>query len=278
MKKIILCWTTKVSNYVCTDRELYWGIGDMVRGIVRMFQLSKKYEFELYVDIQHHPISQFLVNDQHEYNQLILQNKENILFIFPGELELYVQSITEDVTFFFTNENYIDKVTEECKEFVRKILTPNKEFQKYIDDKRQQIPFIDYHILHYRLGDDFMIHGKKLDNESIEDKIKDKRILLEDVKKQNTSNTIFMSDSKEFKEYVKEHVDIFTFDIDIGHIGLDRCYSIIKDTLVELFIITHASSITTYTAYYWLSGFVKLSRDIYNVPLISLNSNLKFEK
>ncbi len=38
MKKIIIVWTQKCVNL----KKSYWGLGDLIRGTLKLYQLSKK--------------------------------------------------------------------------------------------------------------------------------------------------------------------------------------------------------------------------------------------
>jgi hypothetical protein len=60
------------------------------------------------------------------------------------------------------------------------------------------------------------------------------------------------------------------FDIDIGHIGKDNDDKLIKNTLLEFFIMTNANKIKTYSNYTWISGFVLWASYIYNIPLTQI--------
>ena len=61
--------------------------------------------------------------------------------------------------------------------------------------------------------------------------------------------------------------DVFLYHIHIGHIGYKEHSIIIRDSLFEFFIITMAKKIKTYSVYMWVSGFVKIAHDIYDIPL-----------
>ena len=82
MKTIIQVFTQKiVKDRNFKDTSGYWGLGDLIRGTIHLYQLSKKLNFKLIVDYQLHPISNFLKECNHEYSELIKSNKDNILFV-----------------------------------------------------------------------------------------------------------------------------------------------------------------------------------------------------
>lgn len=251
--KIILVWTHKVKNLETTCNNNFWGLGDIIRGAINMFQLSKILNFELIIDIQLHNISNYLEYYQHENSNLILENKNNIEFI-SNPKNYILQNKDKKILYFLTTSNYEYSIDDECKLFINKLLTPNNEFQKYILNK--EIPFINYDIIHFRLGDEALI--KNNINLSF-----DKYLLLINEK----NNTILISDSKEFKKYTKNKIDIFTFDIDIGHIGYEEHKNILRDTLFEFFILIKSNKITSYSVHSWGSGFVQIANKIFNIPL-----------
>jgi hypothetical protein len=257
VKYVIQTWTLKVCN---RPSDNFWGLGDIIRGTIKMFQLSKKYNFELIVDTQLHPLSQFLKSTPHQFSDLIKKNKNNIYFIQTPEQYLFTpENKNMDVFAFFTNDKFKDTITEECKDFIKKILTPNNEFLDYILEKISTIPFNSYNVLHYRLGDDGLV--KNLKNKNISK-------YLDHIKKNKNSGDIMVSDSIELKNYIKEKIDIFMFDINISHIG---CSTNLKETLLEFFVIINAKKIKTYSVYPWTSGFVTIANEIFDVPLVKLS-------
>jgi len=261
VKTVIMVWTHKVTNMVSSNMGNYWGLGDTIRGTIQMFQLSKRLGFRLIVDNQLHNVSQFLKPRPHEYSDFVLENKDNIQFIQNGEE--YIKNATDDVVWFLTNGQMVhkDPITDECKEFIKDILTPNDEFREYFNQKILEIPYKNYNILHFRLNDAEIINNN-------ERKI-DYNQLLNHVKKYADSETVLVSISKPFKDFIKSHIDIdiFMFDIEIGHFGYSEHKNMIRDTLFEFFIITKAKQIKTNSVYRWLSGFTRVANEIYDVPL-----------
>jgi hypothetical protein len=233
----------------------------MIRGYIDMYQLSKKYNFKLIIDISLHPISKYLITKSHEYSDLIENNKNNIIFtINPEE---YILNNKDNIIIFNTNSQKNRKkihknISDDCRKYIKDILTPNDKMQQYISEYLSQIKKSDYNILHYRLGD-------KFDNKN-----KNYNKYIDSILINKEENDILMSDSIKFKELIKEKTDIYMFDIDIGHIGTDNDDKLIKNTLLEFFIMTNANKIKTYSNYTWISGFVLWASYIYNIPLIQI--------
>jgi len=259
-KTVILTFNEKFANVKQDSNNWFFGLGDLFRAVISMYQLSKKHNFQLIVDIQHHPLSKFLKKQDNPYDHLIAENKDNILFVMPNDVEKFILDSKESVVFFMTNLPFSDPITPECKAFVKELLIPNEEMQQYIDEKKREIPFEDYSILHYRLGDDELVRNSI--NENL--LIGAARHLLE---KEQEKNNILMSDSYNFKRLIKKNLSIFMFDIDIKHSGYQDHREQLKDTLFEFFIVLGAKKIHSSSVYGWPSGFVKIARDIYDVPL-----------
>lgn len=270
-KTIILAWTKNSCNLSDNITCNYWGLGDVIRGTMHMYILTKKYGINLIVDTQLHSLNAYLKKRPHPYQELVLKNKDNIPFlpfVFSNDsFNNFIKFINDEnnykdgILFMMTNGPIrINHISQDCKDFIKNILTPNDEFQAYIDEKMKTIPYPEYDILHYRFGDSEMI---KHINEQHSD-------FLENVRKHSTSNTILLSDSQGFKNLVKQNFEIFMFDINICHLGHPIETHDLKDTLFEFFMTTRAKSIKTFTVHNWLSGFVRISNLIYDVPLIRI--------
>lgn len=259
-KKIVIhTWAQKVKNLHQNDVENFWGLGDIIRGTVRLFQLSKKMNFDLIVDIQHHPISKFLKCTNTKYKDLVSKNVNNIDFVIPGEVEKYIESNENDIVMLLTNDLCDETaIDDECKEFIKNIFTPTDFFKEYISIKMEDVSLDEYNIMHFRLGDEELVRKNvtQPDNEIVDKLMKNKE-----------NNDILLSDSEYFKKYVEENVDIHMFNTKTVHFGYQKRPSEIMDTLFEFFLLMNAKKIKTYSRYNWISGFVYWIHKIYEVPL-----------
>jgi hypothetical protein len=266
-KIVILAWTHKVSNLTTDNVNNFWGIGDLIRGTIQLYQLSKKHNFELIVDIQHHPISSLLKERTHKYSDFVREQKDNIPFIFPYQVENHIlnnlNALDEPLSF-ITTDYYHDPITEDCQSFIKDILTPNNDFQTYMREKDKPNPFFLYSILHYRVGDAEMVRGEFSPSNSHKYM---QNIIKNDLK--TNENIIFLSDSQHLKNVVKQNGTFFTFDTEIGHTGYHKEVNKLRDALFEFFTMTKATKIKSYTINNWPSGFVNIAHIIYNVPLDS---------
>jgi hypothetical protein len=167
----------------------------------------------------------------------------------------------------FCNEN----LSSECKNFMKHLLTPNKNFSEYLNEKNKSYTILSspYSIMHFRLGDDEFFTKNQTD----ESKLSETMNLL---KKYAEPSDILMTDSFRFKQYLNTHkINIAMFNTRPLHLGefstmFTEVAASFKETLYEFFTLSTASKIKTHSVYDWVSGFVKFSSLIYDVPLIDL--------
>jgi hypothetical protein len=250
MKTVIQVWVND-----------YYGIGDILRGTIKLYQLSKKLNFNYIVDIQHHPISNFLINNHHEFSDFIKEKKGQIFYVINSEE--HILNSKEDIIYFITNDGYHDMefITEDCKTFIKNILTPNNEFSKYIEEKKKMIPFDFYNILHFRLGDEQGLVSGNFNSEEH---------MFFKLQSYIEGNDILLTDNNTFKKYVKEKSQIFSFDIPIAHSSYHKELEELKDTFFEFILLTKAKRIKSYCVYLRFSGFVLWISQIYDIELVKI--------
>jgi hypothetical protein len=269
MKTIIFAWTQNFNidnqhllkyNFL-NEKEFYFGLGDLIRSTIKLYELSKTMDFKLVVDVQLHPISSFLQIQKSEYSDLVLENKNNIDYVCYGALEDYINETNKDVSYILTNDFFTGVISNECKTFIKNILTPTIEYQKYIDFQLSSIPFEKYNIMHYRLNDD------ELKNNNTSKNSDHLNFLNLNINTNKETNDVFITDSISLKQHIFLNNNIFMFDTKLCHLGLSKDYHAIRDTLFEFFLITGATKIKTYCKIHIVSGFVKWISKVYNIPI-----------
>jgi len=261
MKTVILAWTHKVCNLVTTTKDNFWGLGDTIRGTIELFQLSKKMGFRLIVDIRLHNISQYLKIQPHEFSDFVFEHRDAIPFI--QNAEQHIKNSSDEVLIFLTNgsQQLREPISEECKLFIKGLLCPTNDFEKYILTKMERLSSShNYSVLHYRFNDDEMIN-------SFDTRFSNYDKYLENLVLNAEPDSILISTSKKFKDFVKSKNTVFMFDIKIGHMGYPYHKDSIKDTLFEFFLLSKARLIKTHSVYRWLSGFARIANEIYDVPI-----------
>jgi hypothetical protein len=274
MKTIIHVWTHEFNinqqhlskyNYY-NETEFYFGLGDLLRSTIKLYELSKTMNFRLIVDLQLHPMSSFLEIQKSEYSDYVLQNKNNVEYVCYGAVEDYVNETNKNVSLIFTNDFFDGIVSHDCKIFMQNLLKPTTEYQQYIDFQLSKIPFENYNIIHYRLNDDEFKNG------GVGKNIEYLNSMVHSLNSNKENNDVLVTDSLSFKEYAFLNTSIFIFDTKVCHLGLSKDYHAIRDTLFEFFLITRSRKIKTYCKIHKVSGFVKWISEIYNVPIQILSS------
>jgi hypothetical protein len=274
MKTVIHVWTHEFNinpehllkyNYY-NEKEFYFGLGDLIRSTIKLYELSKIMNFRFIVDVQHHPISAFLNMQKNEFTDLVLQNKNNIDYVCYGAVEDYINESNKDVLFILTNDFFQGVISEDCKRFIKNLLKPTEEYQQYINYQLSKLPFPQYNILHYRLNDDEFKNGSSQKNLDYLVNINNS------VNSNKETNDVLLTDSLSFKEYIFLNNDVFIFDTKLCHLGLSKDYYAIRDTLFEFFLITYSVKIKTYCKIHAVSGFVKWISQIYDIPIQILSN------
>ena len=150
-------------------------------------------------------------------------------------------------------------INNECKDFIKKILTPKDDYQLFIQRKMKTIPYPNFNILHYRLNDEEFLKKK---SSVVFDEV------YHNLQKNKEWNDVLITDTSKFKHFIFSKNDpVFMFDIKICHLGLSKNLDEIRDTLFEFFLITKCSKIKTYCKIHEMSGFVKWISKIYDIPV-----------
>ena len=268
MKTVIHVWTHNFNieeshlqkyNYL-KEKNFYFGLGDLIRSTIKLYNLAKIMNFHLIIDIQLHPISQFLKIEKHEFSDYVLNNKNKVDYVCYGAVEDYVNSHSDkDIMMILTNDFYNrEDIDIDCKEFIKTIFTPTYLFKKFINNKISKIPFNKFNILHYRLNDnEFLKNEENLEYNNYYMHLK--------IHKEPTD--IFISDTKKLKKHIFLNDDIFMFDTKVCHLGLSTEPDEIRDTLFEFFLLTYASKIKTHCKIHGMSGFIKWISKVYDIPV-----------
>ena len=252
--------------------ESTWGIGDQLRGLVNLKEVSWRRGWGIQVDIRSHPIEGYLCP---EPSILVdRQRQEDVDFVvFDSFLAIdrYLSNSFDghDKISLSTNGGgrWPRRVSPEAKSFARKLLQPCDELVRKLG------AFVDaeYTIIHFRLGDQEMSAGRS-------DGFERELALL---KMYMRPTDVLLTDSHAFKMRAHNELGIRVTPTVPVHVGVSGASEAYLDTLFEFFLVTRAKSITTYSVYPWISGFVLAASKIYDVSLkrIEISSSLKlFQK
>ncbi len=265
-RTLVLVCKTQYNNCTRTNDSYFWGIGDIIRGIYGLYRMKEQYGYEMCTDLRHHPIGKFLEHQPYSCeDQVEYLNRTNAVGIVRREHvddTLKQEFSKNNLVYFFTNmglEDYHGTPSADLCGYIQRILTPTPRLQELISQKRSQIPYTQFQILHYRLGDDELVRGSANTNYG--------RIYSHFLAHYEP-NDVLLSDSKTFLEYVGSRHPVFQFKHDICHVGYhDNRENAIANTLVEFFISSQSRKIKTYTIYGWISGFMHSVHKVYQIPM-----------
>jgi len=260
------------------------GFGDLLRGTITLHELSQKMNFNLIVDTQLHPVSQFLISQPHAYSDYVIQNQSKIINAVNVDNQFIVNKFKEHQLGLNPNPilittNYTADPTacptDECKQYMRSLLFPTDEFKTYLNYMCIEFKIPKYYsIIHFRLGDDELVHH----TENLEQYNNLFNVVDSNVK--TIPNLYIMSDSAKFKQYLRRmlhpaltHRIISTVPIHFSHEKVT--VETIKDTLFDFMLLSNAKFIKTHSVYGWISGFVQWVSHIFNVPVININPKIK---
>jgi len=272
MKTVIHVYKQDIKPENRTDTgNSYWGLGDCIRGSLTLYRLSKLLNFNLIIDIRHHPISNFLVIENNPYKNIVDENIENLKFFFYlNNLKNYLQDSFQNSdivcvhTNAFINEDEIyytqvDPLTNEEKNFIKNIFTYNENCINNFDLKSNTMPE-KFEIIHFRIGDEFLLNKTNLSYEALT-KFEDIFIKYYKV------GDLLICDNQSLKYYLRSKYNIIIFYEPTSHIGLENDLNMIENTLFDFFIQSKSIKIKSYTVYEWISGFVQWNSKIYDIPL-----------
>lgn len=272
MKTVIHVWShnfninhKQLKKYnVYNEKEFYFGLGDLIRSTIKLYELSKIMNFNFIVDLQLHPISTFIEIQETNFSQTVRDNKNNIDYVCYGAVEDYINESKNETLFILSNDFFEGTISIDCKQFIKNLLKPTNEYKKYIDFQLSTIPYNNYNIIHYRLSDDEFKYKSSNKNQNYFKNI------LNNLNNNKEFNDILVTNSLSFKEFVFSNTDIFFFETKLCHLGLSTDKDEIRDTLFEFFLITQSKKIKTYCKIHAVSGFVKWISQIYDIPITIL--------
>ena len=313
MSDIINCYHSKFSG----------GIGDFLKGSSYLYKQAIKYGLSIDIDWRQHPINQFIssdcdviydpeaIIDIEDLRAIQCKNSNNWQDNMQDWIDKIVTEVAIDheyrpatISSWFSD---LDKYHGNDKHIYIKNSTVSSGFKTLIQKKLQFSPEIEklfkknkyknYAIIHFRLGDRHTLPNIEESLAEYNQEIKDNYnltkfnhdydyyyyLIKKQIKNNNFQNTIIMSDSNDFKKFVKEesnkknniHVLHFNSNHTAQQPGLlkytdynngngKNCY---KDTAMDLKYVINSIKNVTYSCYAWGSGFVVWPSKIYDIPL-----------
>lgn len=241
-----------VNHYVNkTAPTNYYGLGDIMRGIISTYQYCKSINCKMLIDIHEHPLTSVIeINPKYNteiggpvyfygvdggtFDTLELTSKDSVIFcnVFPN-------SLTEDDT-----------------EFLKSVII--------VKDKYKIALPASYNVFHIRTGD-FYQYVTSIPPVFYR--------YIELIQTHASPGDIVCSDSNTFKQLVKEalpHLKVYNEDVRGSHTGCNNSIDILRAAIEDFQIMMGASKIYTYSVYWWVSGFVEWCSKMNGIPLINL--------
>lgn len=234
----------------------FWGIGDILRGMIATYQLAKKNRWDFMVDIHDHPFSQFLVKPSMHWSVEI--DTPSVPFIGTDagqyhQLEFKFDDLGRCIC--FHNAWPINPLLNDEKFLVRELLTFKPEFMVDVSGT--------YNLFHIRVGD------KAMQNTVISDFSKYETLL----RRHASPGDILITDCAALKRYVAAlnmGVIVKNEHVNSAHTGIANDVDELLPTATDMQLIIYAQRIYTYSEYAWVSGFVHWCSVCFDKELIDL--------
>jgi len=280
------------------------GLGDFIRSCYFIIQFCQKYNFE-YEIIINHPISNFLEMWVNKPPSLLSTDFSNKIERF-SEVNLIDKELENNtyINGFKTSEikindyiNYLsglpvlynsvysyniffpyDDISSKETQIIQNILKPTDEMVGYVDDLLKKFNMVHkkFIVFHIRSGDKYLNElTSKFDKEYIEIIVREIKNIIE-MNKISIGNDLgrkfdifLIADNFYIKDVLKNKFPILnmTFE-EITHLGegtkLEK--EKVKNTMIDFYLMSHASSIYSFTTYLHGSGFSHWCSKLYNIP------------
>jgi len=252
------------------------GLGDFLRGTVRLYKCSEIYNYNVFIDKNIHPFFSFFEDDENYIND----GSTNDIIELMGDNQNFQKNLEElfkknenfsilTSLFYTKNENGIyenyGKIPENIQNKLKKLLVPNKIVKDKLEDVFKNIYKLDkeekYKVIHIRTGDKYLINNEKYNN--YDDYIKNLLLkILFYIKNDDTNyKYILISDSKEFALDIKNFLPrILYWDNKKTHIGYLNNEEGLLDTIIDFITLSKSEEIVSNG-----SGFSEIVSEIYNI-------------
>jgi hypothetical protein len=254
-KKIYIVWNDTINKQ---------GLGDKLRGTIAIYQYCRLNNIECIFDATFSEFGKFLKNSKPNNSNLNINTPiASILNVYDDDqaIKNLIDNELKDKNeaYVFCNSFPQVPLSSEDLDFLNYITEPIDELKEKVDNLLSNLN--NFTIQHFRFKD-----GIDPDYYKCEDCYK----LLK-----NTYNKtdILMSNSKVFKDYVLDRIDMRVIDCDGCeqlHVGNNSSSKVVEFTLIEYYILCKSKSIHTYSEYDWISAFVYWPAQFYNIEIKNL--------
>jgi hypothetical protein len=233
----------------------FWGLGDMLRGLLSVYQYCKQFRYEFRLGLAGHPILNYL--DISADYVLGIPPSIKISYVGGDGGRSLQQSDLQINTPIFSNVWCKEPLLNDERKLIKTVLNVSTPYKIILPAK--------YNLFHFRLNDVIYNSGKKVDTSNFNS-------WLRLIQNNYTPGDFLISNCKEFKIYIRDQLPgINLWNEDGGvHSGFAKDNSDLLPNIYDLQITTNASRIYTYSEYSWISGFVYWPALAYQIPLVDL--------
>lgn len=263
MKTIVNVWLQELDyNSNC------FGLGDLLRGTIALYLFCEFYGYEYVVVTKHHQISNFLVKHDTKYDDITV---DKVKIYNNSNYRNDILCSTDSEFYLFTND-VPQEVSENSKNFIKNIFTPNDFLISQIDTITKNIS--EWSAIHIRTGD-HNVSGRSV---SLEHRVDFSDMFLNVLTNELlvcklSLPTFLLSDSSNYKNnIISKNKKYLHFLHEIAHLGIKTNLDSIKASLIEFFVMVKSKYVYTYTVYWWTSGFPYYAHKIWDVPLCDIKS------
>jgi hypothetical protein len=266
----------KLQLKVKTPKTLTPGFGDFLKGTFSLYALSKKYNYDFYIDISEHPINKYF--NKNLPDNIITEGQEVHEFFFnanisdKNKLDEEVKKLLdkEKNIIIQTNvdiDNLLDNFDDNDRYNLQKMFSPTQYIKNKLFNIRQNLNLNEYNVLHVRSGDNNI-------NNNINNKIQDTILNSVDsyIKKLDLINKkiLVLSDSDDLKRKLNDKYNFITLNskiIHLGYLNSEDKEKGIESTIIDFFLLCYSEKIYSLSVYCWNSGFSYMASKLFNIPI-----------
>lgn len=288
MKTVIFVWQDQLSDKSLSvlpgKREShYWGLGDVIRGMLSTASVCDKLNVKFCVDMRHHSFGKHFKHVPHGHETFVDDNLSQVEMIdYCGmhniasnqgnqyrtkTLSQHIKS-GGDVVLLFTNHMLPGEPKEVYNNYtqqIKQVFDPTDDSSNIYKQRCRELNVPDkYHVAHVRLGDKSFskFHHVKT-NMSYQDIFQKIHTNLKGYGV-SMDNTLLISDNPLFLNHAKGY--IVHAPGDVAHVGIKSKPNAVENTLVDMLFLLHSNKNYTFTVYNHHSGFV-----LYTSMLAAIN-------
>lgn len=260
------------------------GVGDFIRGSYFIIQFCEKHGLQYVIDFSKHPISQFLHMFAESFNPDVKPSAN--VNKFSGSINIFepankheADTLMADFAFYassqlthnstkyvYTIAYPVAKIDAKHKAHMRSVLKPTTQFEATIAKEMTSLKIAPrkYIVLHVRCGDSYLINNRSMNN------IDNLHMFKKELENLNANNTyLLISDSALLKKIVAATYPFIKMNFhEITHTGegLIIDSSKLRNTMIDFYLISLASSVVSFSVYQHGSGFSRWCAETFEVP------------